>query len=77
LGKDVEMTLTLGRFNHAQSLVAELLPLLALRLAGRFGGGDDHGSAGLLAVAGLPCGQLGGGHVGGDGGAGHLALGSG
>jgi len=68
----MEVTLTLSGFDHAKGLGMKLLPFLALGLASRLsGGGDNHGSADLLAVICLPCSQLGGGHVGGDGGAGH------
>ncbi len=67
LGEDVEVTLALGGLDHAKGLIAKLLPLLALGLAGRLGDFNDDGRR--LAVVGFPCGQLGGGHVVGDGGA--------
>ena len=69
------MTLAFSCVDHVKGFGAELLPLLALGLAGRLGDFDNDCSAvGLLAVVGLPCGQLSGGHVGGDRGAGHCSV---
>lgn len=67
LGQNVEVTLALGGFDHAEGFSAKLLPFLALGFACRFGSfNNDRAAVGLLAVVGFPCSQLSGGHVGGD-----------
>ena len=56
------MTLALGCVDHVKGFGAELLPLLALGLAGRLvAGGDDHSLDGLSEVLSLESSDLGGG----------------
>jgi hypothetical protein len=56
------VTLALGCVDHVKGFGAELLPLLALGLAGRLvAGGDDHSLDGLSEVLSLESSDLGGG----------------
>ena len=62
----MEVTLTLSSLDHAEGFGAELLPLLALRLAGRLDGAGDHVNDGALRkVLSFECSDLrrGAGHV--------------
>lgn len=56
------MALALGCVDHVKGFGAELLPLLALGLAGRLdAGGDDHSLDGLREVLSLESSDFGGG----------------
>ena len=62
LGQDLEVTLALSSLDHVESLGAELLPLLALGLAGRLvSEGNNNGFDRLSKVLSLESGDLGSG----------------